>query len=233
MNSLIYALSNLIYPQKCCFCETRLNKDETLFCSSCLNKLVFLDNVCDFCGSHLNISGNCHVCSDNNFHFKKARSLYEFSPEIKSIIHELKYSENLKAAKFLAENVFEYLKKFKPFPQLDYIIPVPLHAVKKRKRGYNQSERITYYLSKKMKIPQIKNLITRNRFTDTQTQLNKSERKKNVTGAFTLRNKIIDKKVNILIVDDVFTTGSTLNAISKLLENRGFTGIYVLTIARA
>lgn len=233
MNRYLYALQNLIYPTRCLICNEKLDYPEQFTCNQCKECFSFLENICEYCGSPIDKSGTCRVCNSEEFYFTKARSLFTFSNEIQKLIHGLKYDEKTNIGKLFATMIFHYLKKYKPFSNIDILIPVPLHAVKFRSRGFNQSEKITRPLSKIIGIPQRTDIIKRSRFTSTQTQLNKQQRKVNVEGAFTLRKLPPDNNSSVLIIDDVFTTGSTLNAISKLLQNNGVNQIYVLTIARA
>ena len=131
------------------------------------------------------------------------------------------------------EYVSEYLHLFQLFENVDIIAPVPLHLVKKRARGFNQAEFLSKEISIHMNCLHIPNLVLRNRFTDTQTKLNRKQRQENVSDAFTLNPKFEIQNKNILLIDDVFTTGATANSICKLLKKNHANKIYVLTIARA
>ncbi len=231
MKNYISVLLGLIFPQHCINCNFK--PCSSLLCERCNQQLEFIENYCAYCGAPLGDNNTCTFCKHGDFYFTRGRSLYKFNQIIQKSIHQLKYQENISVARFFAEKIRIYLSENPSFPQIDYLIPVPLHRIKKRERGYNQSERICHYLSKLTGIPQLKKLVIRRRFTLTQTKLNREQRRENVEGAFRFRESKISRKSNLLIIDDVFTTGATLNAISKLLKNRGFTGIYVLTIARA
>ncbi len=224
---------NLIFPKICLGCNCRLEKEQFFLCSECEATLEFLTgNICEICGS-IKEANRCKTCETNTFSFDKACSVFHFNKVVQNLIHELKYSEMTKAAKYLGEFAVEYLCKFQPFKNVDIIMPVPLHKVKKRARGFNQAEFLTKEIAKKMNRQHIPNLVLRKKFTKTQTKLKKEQRQINVSKAFVLNPKFDVAQKNILIVDDVFTTGSTVNAISKLLKNNEVSKIYVLTIARA
>ena len=224
---------DLIFPKICLGCNCRLEKEQFFLCSECEALLEFLyGNVCEICGS-VKLTNQCRSCETNTFSFDKARSVFHFNKVVQNLIHELKYSEMTKTAKYLGEFACEYLSKFQPFKNVDIIMPVPLHKVKKRARGFNQAEFLTKEIAEKMNWQHISNLILRKKFTKTQTKLKRKQRQVNVSGAFVLNPKFDVAKKNILIVDDVFTTGSTVNAISKLLKNNAVSKIYVLTIAKA
>jgi ComF family protein len=230
--NILDAFVDLLFPKVCFGCDIRLQGKEKILCSDCEGSLHFLTGVCEICGSPENPS-DCPVCNSNKFVFDKARSVYIFSKTVQNLIHELKYNEMKRIAKYMGEYVSEYLHLFQPFGNVDIIAPVPLHMVKKRARGFNQAEFLSKEISRHVNWRHIPNLVLRNRFTDTQTKLNRKQRHENVSDAFTLSPKFEIQNKNILIVDDVFTTGATVNSICKLLKKNHAAKIYVLTIARA
>jgi len=230
---LFNQIIDLIFPKICLGCNCRLEKEHLFLCLECEAALEFLaGNICEICGS-VKEANRCKTCETNTFSFSKACSVFHFNKVVQNLIHELKYSEMTKIAKYLGEFAVEYLSEFEPFENVDIVSPVPLHKVKKRARGFNQAEFLTKKIAEKMNWQHIPNLVLRKKFTKTQTKLKRNQRQINVSGAFVLNPKFDVAKKNILIVDDVFTTGSTVNAISKLLKNNGVSKIYVLTIARA
>ncbi len=231
MNPLT-AFIDLFFPRICFGCDVRLLKEEKILCSNCESTLNFLTDVCEICGSPENPSA-CPVCNSNEFVFDKARSVFPFSATVQNLIHELKYNEMKRITKYLGGYITEYLHHFQPFENIDIVTPVPLHKVKKRARGFNQSEFLSKEISIHMNWSHISNLVLRNRFTDTQTKLDRKQRQENVSDAFILNSKFNIQNKNILIVDDVFTTGSTVNSICELLKKNHAGRIFVLTIARA
>ena len=230
--NILYALIDILFPRVCFSCDIRLKGKEKILCSDCEDSLQFLTEVCEICGSSENPS-DCPVCNSNKFVFDKARSVFIFSKTIQNLIHELKYNEMKRISKYLGKYVSEYLHLFQLFKNVDIIAPVPLHLVKKRARGFNQAEFLSKEISRHVNWLHIPSLVLRNRFTDTQTKLNRKQRQENVSEAFTLNTKFNILNKNILIVDDVFTTGATANSICKLLKKNHAGKIYVLTIARA
>ena len=127
----------------------------------------------------------------------------------------------------------KFIQQQSSFPKIDYIIPVPLHIVKKRSRGFNQAEILSAEIAKICHFKHLPKGINRIKFTETQTRLGKIARKENVYNAFNLKNSKKLKGKTILLIDDVFTTGATTNTISNVLKNNGVSQIIVLTIARA
>jgi ComF family protein len=229
-NNFLNSFLNLFFPHTCFSCNSRIS--DGIICENCLQDLEFLSDFCPVCGAGEQ-EKNCLICQENNFQFDRARSVFHFNKIIQDLIHDLKYDEMTKVTKLLGKLSAEYLNKFEPFSQVDIIAPVPLHVVKKRARGFNQSQLLTKEISQLMKWRHEPDLIRRNRFTETQTKLGRTDRQKNVFGAFSLNPKLNITNKNLLIVDDVFTTGATVNSISTLLKQNEVENVFVLTIARA
>lgn len=230
--NILQTLLGLFFPKICLSCDERLSESEQFICSICFNSLRFLEDICPICGAP-ETTENCNVCKTNEFLFDKARSVFMFNKIVQNIIHEFKYNEMTRIAKFMGALSQEYLERFQPFDHIDYIVPVPLHKVKKRSRGFNQAEYIAREISKNMNSKYLPMLIKRKRFTETQTKLNKEQRKKNVSLAFKINLKYEIKGKNILLVDDVFTTGATANSIAAALKEKQVNKVFVFTIGRA
>ncbi len=159
--------------------------------------------------------------------------VFEKGKEFQDIIHTIKYNENFSMGvflgKFMAQNLYEKINKWQP----DCFIPIPLHHLKKAERGYNQSYYLAKGASKVIGVPVLNNVIKRDRFTPSQTNLNLKERKDNISGAFKLKNsnKISGKK--IILVDDVITTGATITECAKVLINNGAEKVFSISAAIA
>ena len=221
---------DFLFPRTCFCCNSRI--ENGIICNLCESNLVRIQQICMKCGAD-NQEYDCRFCKKNDFTFNKARSVFHFEKNLQILIHNLKYDEMTKVAKFLGKYASDYLQKYKPFSKIDIIAPVPLHKVRKRDRGFNQAELLTREISHQMNWLHTPNLILRNRFTQTQTKLGRKDRHKNVYGAFILNSKYDVRNKNILIVDDVFTTGATVNSISTILKDNEARNVFVLTIARA
>ncbi len=230
--NLFRTFIGLFLPRICLNCDKHLLESEYLICSECYSSLKFLTEICPVCGAPKNET-KCITCETNEFIFDKARSVFSYDDILQNLIHEFKYNEMTSIIKLLGKLSHEYLTKFQPFDHIDYIVPVPLHKVKKRSRGFNQSEYIAREISRGMNWKCLPNLIKRKKFTETQTKLNKQQRRKNVSMAFRINQKYDIKYKNILLVDDVFTTGSTVNSIASVLKEKQVNKVYVFTIARA
>ena len=169
----------------------------------------------------------CKFCENKNFYFDRAISCIEYCDKSKVLVLSLKYYGNTYMSRYIAQVMRDKLE----FEQLsaDYIIPVPLHKKRMRIRGFNQAEKIASYLSEYTNIPII-DCVKRNRNTKRLYALNKFQREKELKNAFEVKGgseKIIGKR--IILVDDIFTTGTTVNEISKKLKIYGVDEIIVLT----
>lgn len=211
-------------------------------CASCKKSLSPIEEiVCDDCYYKLEIADSCIIESEYKIKFAqdkfiedyRAGFLFQQDMPIQHIIHSLKYDKKFSVGIYLGRLIsklfFEHITKW----NADLIIPVPLHRLKKLDRGYNQSEFIAKGISKELKIPYAKNLVKRVKFTQTQTQLNLIQRKENVKNAFKVINSKYLKRKNIILVDDVVTTGSTVNECAQVIKESGAEKIYALFIAIA
>jgi ComF family protein len=231
-------VSNVIFPPQCLGCSEILHPQSgQLFCPVCKKKIKFITgDICPVCGtifpdspakSHL-----CGNCMENKTYFSCARAVVSYETIILDAIHQFKYGNNISVGALLASFMADF-----SFPDVDFtgyslIIPVPLHIKRLRQRGFNQSLILARALAKKKQIPVNFSLLKRNKFTETQTGLNKAERNKNIKGAFEVsdKKKIVGK--NVILVDDVYTTGATINECAKILTKAGAQKVTVLTLAR-
>lgn len=149
---------------------------------------------------------------------------------MRQAIHEFKYQDRTELAIPLADIMVSSWREGH-FP-VDCMIPVPLHPRRLRERGYNQAALITERLAEKVGLPVLGETLVRSRMTASQTTLGASERRKNVEGAFRVRSNAV-KGRSVLLVDDVRTTGATLEACADALREAGVVGVYAMTLARA
>ncbi len=242
-------LLDLIFPRDCFVCQRPLDAQHPGFlCDSCFGQIVFpRGSVCSCCGRAMETeslgsnSGEistdasartwcCSNCVELQPFFRQGISLFAFTNVGRAFIHTLKYRHGTYLKKDL-RRILEHEKSRLLDLQGSTFVPVPLHFFRQWKRGYNQSEWIAKALVACIG-GKIAPILRRNRFTPSQTSLTRSERKQNVKGAFDLR---MMKKVNphamYVLVDDVFTTGATLNACAQVLYEHGAQNIRVFTLA--
>ena len=229
-------LINAFYPKhiKCIYCGNEITtKNVYDMCENCNKTLPFISkNFCVRCGLQFEKdgSGTCLNCKSSNFNFTIARSALNFDGKVVSAIHKFKYARY----KFLAEPFAHilYRARVKQNWNFDIICYVPLFEKREKERGYNQSRELARNLSKLTSVPVFDGIL-RIRDTPTQTSLTRKQRKENVKDSFKITSKTALKNLNILLIDDVFTTGSTTNEISRELKSANANNIYVLTIAHA
>ena len=224
----LYSILNLFYPRVCAACGEPLLKDEDTVCLKCRYTLPRTgyehhpDNPVaqSFYGRvRLHAATSC-------FFFAK-------SGKVQHLIHQLKYKGNKYAGMFLGEQIGESIKDEPLFQGIDYIIPVPLHPKRERQRGYNQSLVIAFGIHEATGIPIGDKYLVRGVYTETQTHKSAEERFKNVKDIFKVRFADELKGKHVLLVDDVLTTGATLESCAHQLENIPGIKISVATAACA
>jgi len=216
---LIIGIVDLIYPPLCLLCEERLEVDEDQICPTCLGSFKLMGTE----HTAFSVPGELYIHT--------AWAMFDFDKQVKSLVHHLKYSNRRKPVIKLLHTFESDVMELLPKAGYDLIIPIPLHPRKLRERGYNQVADMAEWVAPRVggKVPE--KLVTRSRYTSTQTQLNAEERQANVRGAFKVREGgyLIDKRV--LIVDDVVTTGATANTLAAVLLENGAKRIDLLTLS--
>ncbi|WP_324825246.1 ComF family protein [Sinanaerobacter sp. ZZT-01] len=217
-----------------CICCNDFIDSKQLYalCSSCMHKLHWIvESTCPKCGKSVEEEGLCLDCSASHRWFEKGISCVQYGRLEKEVIHRFKYRDaayiGCKLAQLMAER-FEIENL-----SVDAIVAVPMYLKKERRRGYNQAAVLAKELSREMGIEYINGLLIRTRDTVPMSELSADERIKNVKNAFTVNQNyynIVEYK-KILLVDDVFTTGNTVNECSRVLKECGADSIYVLTFA--
>ena len=230
-------LRKIIYVDgiKCIVCDDELSEDNNYcLCESCFKNLPFnSNNICLVCGTPIHDMGKiCNTCANNARDFNLARSCLVYKDNIVNLIHNLKYNNGKYLAPYLSNILYDYFIKCPEFKDVDIIIPVPLSEKRVKFRGYNQSELLLVTFKEKGFDVDTKSLI-RFRHTETQTDKSRLERMQNLNDAFKVVNKAKIRNKNILVVDDVFTTGSTINECAKALKLAGAKRVYGLTLASA
>ncbi len=217
----------------CIFCGNEVKDNIFAVCDKCYNGIKKTKKICKKCGSPIESKSDfCLFCKKykRNFDFARAPLVYE--NEVANTIKNFKYNNQKWLAKYFAHFLKEeYYKNKDEFTNISYIIPVPLHIQKQKLRGYNQAELLARELSKLIDINVRLDILERIKNTNTQTNLSYIERQKNLENAFKVNNKKDIKNKNILIIDDVLTTGSTSDHCSKILKQNGARKVYVLTVA--
>ena len=236
MHSLIGAIHDLLFPPLCVACSRRLDHSRPpLLCNDCQKILHFIASpICPCCGIPYTTGADhlCSACLRNTFDFDLARALLLYQPPIDAIILGLKFGGELSGLRTLGTLLAQSgcLRAFSP---PDYIIPVPLHAARIRERGFNQATLIARSCFPQWQDKLRLDLLIRKRQTTPQTQLSGQERRNNLNQAFSLNPHGQISGKTLLVVDDVLTTGSTVNTCARLLRRAGAKRIEVFTLARS
>jgi ComF family protein len=234
---LLRALGTLFYPPICTICSSSVSSDDYL-CQSCSGKATRI--VAPFCATCSEpfagtMSGtfDCANCAHRRLYFEAAVAVYRSRGVVRRVMHDFKYGSSIHlrypVARWLGMALEDERLRGRRF---DVIVPVPLHPARQRQRGFNQAAVLAQLLSDKIGIP-VSSALQRIRFTTTQTAFDRSERMKNLRGAFRLRRKADVQGLQVLLIDDVLTTGATLSECARVLKKAGATSVYAATAARA
>lgn len=235
-----------LFPSRCLFCQQTVNTsiiDESVMskhvevCADCYQALPHNRHYCVRCALPLadEIENQvlCGRCIQKSPAFDYAYSPFRYEDEIIGLVHQLKFSEKISYARSIGEMLLTRLEQdlLPEQGRPDCLLPVSLHESRLRQRGFNQSIEISRVLAKKLEIPIEYKAVVRQRSTVAQTGLNAKQRQKNIKGAFNVVRPL--NYQHVLIIDDVMTTGATVNELAKVLKKNKVERVGVLSIARA
>ena len=227
----IEKIVNLVYPRRCPVCDDLVPMDQGLICVECQKKIKYIKPPrCRKCGKQL-YDENVIFCSDCErvkHLYDGGYALYDYQ-SMKSSIYRFKYSKRSEYAKYYAKDIYEKLGEEIGRIQAEALIPVPLHKSRRSKRGYNQAEELAKELSKLTGIPCYSNLVKRVKNTVPQKELDTRERQNNLKKAFLIHSDVV-KLNKTIVVDDIYTTGSTIDAVARELRQHGVGNIYYLAL---
>lgn len=216
-----------LYPPMCGGC----GQPGSRWCERCTDVTRQIKPpVCHLCGQPLNEDKECSTCKDTPLGYNALRSWAYYSGPLREAIHRLKYKGDMALGEALSQPLVELLGKLS-WP-VDLVVPVPIGRARRKDRGYNQAALLAFPLALSNGLQYQTRALTKQRETLSQVELDPVQRRLNVIGAFKADKKLIDGK-NVLIVDDVTTTGATLDACSKALFDAGASTVYGITLARA
>ncbi len=232
-------LVDLCLPRSCAGCQRIDTQPQRSWCLGCWKNIPWaVSPLCPRCGRPFIDSPDspdhlCGECIDPTFHFDTARSAVLHEGIIRTRIHQFKFGAQMEWAPFLVE-LLEIAYAGWGLPAPDLIVPVPLHLKRLKERGFNQSGLLAGELARKLRVPVSFGAIIRKNRTEPQTRLNRRERLKNVKGAFELSGAQDVRGRRILLVDDVFTTGTTLSECARTLKRKGGASeVHAVTVTRA
>lgn len=230
------ALLSLFFPPHCAHCGAATAAGCHL-CETCAGRVQPIEPPrCERCSEPfagaLFESFTCANCADRKLHFECAVAPYLSRGVVREFIHRFKYDHQLylrrPLAIWLADALQDERLQRRAF---DLIVPVPLHPTRQRERGFNQAAELAALLSRSCGVP-MKEVLRRVRYTTTQTRLDRQTRMENLRDAFRVRHTSPVQNRHLLLVDDVFTTGSTVDECARVLRQAGAASVRVATVAR-
>ena len=213
--SIINYVLNLIYPNVCGICDK-----------------IYKKNLCPKCEIRLNNLAKFKIDYYNNKYFSKHLYIFKYEGIIKNKLIDYKFNQK----PYIYKCLIEFITKNKKFCEIlksyDIIIPVPIHYFRKAKRGYNQSELLAKGISKILGLNYKNNVLKKIRNNKPQSTKNKKDRKENVINAYKIKNVDEVTGKSIILLDDIFTTGNTVNECSRVLKQNGAKDVAIITIAK-
>ena len=236
-------LSSLFFPARCPVCDEILEPEEREkgIHPVCENKLYpVLGAVCMHCGrpigddnSNYSVREYCYDCEqkgyDRKSYIRQAKAIYLYKGAVKTTMYRFKYSNKREYAAFFAKQAVQEYADWMQRVGVEAIVPVPLYRKKQRKRGYNQATCFARELTKLTGIPTEENMVIRVKDTAPQKGLGELQRKNNLKNAFHSGENVVQYRC-VMVVDDIYTTGSTAEAVAQELIKRGTHQVYLMTI---
>lgn len=231
------ALMDFVFPRICCGCEERILETGRLVCEECFAGIPQLKQpICPTCGcedAEYKGADRCADCPAGEIFFEMARGVVPFAGVAKSIVERLKYHGRQEYSRLMAAHMVRKFGEEFNGVEVQRVVPVPLHRTRQRERGFNQSALLARELGAYLHVPDDEALLRRLVATPSQTRLSRRQRATNIHGAFACPDGSVAGEA-ILLVDDVYTTGATLNECARVLRTTGGAQVvYGLSFARA
>ncbi len=222
----------LLFPLRCPVCDDIVTPFGEKICTDCMKKLKYVTPPrCMKCGKQLEEEEQeyCWDCCETKHFFVRGRALYDYG-SVASSIYRFKYGGRREYADFYGEEIARYLGEFIRQIQPQALIPIPLHSVRQRKRGYNQAFLLASAISRYTGVPVCDKILIRTQNTVPLKELNPGERQNNLKKAFHIKGNDVKLKT-ILLIDDIYTTGSTMDEATFTLLQAGVESVYFITLA--
>lgn len=223
----INAFFDFFIPRYCPSCKKKLELEENCICDECLSSIERVDS------GRLNLEYQRKFASNEIISGFTSLFVFEKDKALQLFIHSIKYNKHFINAKYLGKLIGENLRQEIMNWNIDIIVPVPLHSLRKADRGFNQSNYIAIGIGKELGLKVKNNLIRRIRYTETQTNLTMKEREENISNAFQAKQKRLIEGKTFLLVDDVITTGATTRECGKVLLENGAVKVFACSAAIA
>ncbi|RVU91102.1 ComF family protein [Flavobacterium columnare] len=226
IDEMLKKLINIFFPDLCLGCQNLLGNNEQVICIECRHELPLT-----YHWNKINNDAFTKFYGRINLEHVSSMFYYHKTGIGQQLIHNLKYKGHTEIGSLLGKWHAEYLQHLAVFRTIDYIVPVPLHSKKLKERGYNQVDTYCKSLSKTLEIPINKNLLFREEYSISQSKKKLMERNKVEKNHFISKFEHIEQPVHFLLVDDVLTTGATLEACAKALQQSDKIKISIVTMA--
>jgi ComF family protein len=236
---LLKALLDILFPPLCHACKGFIPDAGAIhLCESCLaGSPPIASPRCTLCGLPFLTEGGidhpCGGCIQDPPSFAAARAAVLFEGPVRDLVHSFKYGRKVHHCRPLGLLTARHIEAFAVSCRADLIMPVPLHVKRLRERGFNQAVLLGEVLAKQWRLPLSRNNLRRIRWTEPQINLSAGERRANVRGAFAVRDADSVRNKRVILVDDVYTTGSTAAECARSLKKAGAEAVFVVTVARA
>ena len=225
------ALASIVFPPRCPVCDEVIHVGKDT-CDDCCKKVVCIgEPVCKKCGKPLENQRReyCSDCARKQHYFSQGKAVFVYQGEIRQSMYRFKYSNCRTYGKTFVEDVWKRHAIWLQNLSVDAVVPVPMYRKKEKRRGYNQAEVLAHGIAQKLGCPVETKLVVRAKNTVPLKSLNDTQRKKNLENAFKIRKNGV-KLNKILLIDDIYTTGSTLDGVTTALLAAGVQEVYCLTI---
>lgn len=225
-------LLGLLFPRRCPVCHEVVEERGELSCEICRTRLPYIrEPACRKCGKPLlgEEREYCGDCGRKKHMFAQGKAPFVYDEVMRNSIAGYKYSGRREYSAFYAEEILRRCAKEMLGWKAEVLVPIPLHPSRRRKRGFNQAELLAKEISKRCGIPVDADLLSRTKKTHVQKDLNDQERFANLKDAFSIRKGRFPYK-RIILVDDIYTTGSTIDAAARILRENGAQTVFFLSI---
>lgn len=222
----------LLYPPRCPICDKVMDVRFPGICSSCRKKISYASEPkCKKCGKKLLLDREeyCSDCRSYSHEFTQARGSWLYKDPVRAAVYRFKNSNRRDYAAVFAEEMIRINTAWLRTLKVDFILPVPLSHKKRRIRGYNQAELLAVEIGKRLDLPVKKKLLQKIKETDQQKSLSRKKRQENLKDAFQIEEKL-SFGASVLVIDDVYTTGSTADAVALALKEAGAKEVYILCL---
>lgn len=239
LGRILGAVADFAYPRLCPLCGKRSEREGRHICWDCiaaLKECALKEPPCRFCGTPIDArlrDGLCARCRRARPRYDRARSVFDHDGDARRLVHDFKYRRQTWLTRDLCDFLEGCARASFDLREVDAVLPVPLHPVKFVLRSYNQSALLAAALARRVEVPFRGGLLERRKDTPTQTRLGAGGRQANVAGAFAVPFPDEVRARTLLVVDDVMTTGATLNEVAKVLKAAGAWRVWGLTLCRA